>query len=367
MPEISGIEIFKVNIPFRVSFKHALKERRVSESIFIKVALGNGVCGYGESLPRSYVTGNTQDSVFKKLKEYAPSLKGYNLKEGGEGLNFIRALDKIEGEARCALEIALLDCLGKISNKPIHAILGNAFNKAFDYSGVISGDSLFKTGIVALYFASNGYKFIKIKVGGNNDAARVGLVRCILRKSDIRIDANGAWNVKGALEAIHRLKQFNISCIEQPVPKGDIEAMRAVALSCPEPIIADESLCTRADASKLAEVRACDMFNIRLSKCGGILRSMEIMKIADAHGLSYQIGCHVGESGILSAAARHLATVSKKVKYMEGSYSRILLKEDIIEEDITPKRGVGLTLDGPGLGVTVIEDRLRKYTTESST
>ena len=144
--------------------------------------------------------------------------------------------------------------------------------------------------------------------------------------------------------------------------RGTSDALcRIRRLFCREPVMADESLCTKEDALQLAQIRGCDMFNVRLSKCGGIFRSMEIIGIARDHSMGYQIGCHVGESGILTAAATHLAAVSKDFKYFEGGYSRLLLKEDIIEEDLTPRRGVGYTLDGPGLGVTVKEDILRKY------
>ena len=365
MSKISKIEVFKADIPFKFSFKHSTKKRNSSESIFIKILLDNGVAGYGESLPRSYVTGNTQDSVFNNLKNYLPVLIGKELKGHIEGVGFIKGLEGIEGEARCAVEIALLDCLGRVCNKPLHEILGGAINKTFVYSGIISGESLLKTAILALYFGSQGYKFIKIKVGSDNDISRVSILRNLLKDADIRIDANGAWNAQKALKAIKSLRAFSISCIEQPTPKGDLNAMQEVADFSPEPVMADESLCTKEDALRLAQTTACDMFNIRLSKCGGIFRSLEIARIAEDYGLSYQIGCHVGESGILSAAGRHLASIVKKSKYLEGSYSRLLLEKDIIEEDLTPKRSIGYTLDRAGLGITVKEGILRKYTQES--
>ena len=75
MPKISGIEPFRVNIPFKRAFKHSLKSRGNSESIFVKVTLDNGVVGFGESLPRSYVTGNTQSVVFAQLKKFLPKCK----------------------------------------------------------------------------------------------------------------------------------------------------------------------------------------------------------------------------------------------------------------------------------------------------
>ena len=361
MIKISALEVFKVNIPFRIAFKHSLKSRQNSESIFVKASLDNGVVGFGESLPRSYVTGNTQDAVYKQLKEFLPKLKGVELNGPDEGDLFTRSLDGIEAEARCALEIALLDCLGKISNRSVHDILGELLNQSFASSAIISGGSALEAAVAAIYFKAKGYRFFKVKVGTDNDEARVHLVRRLVGNADIRVDANGAWDVRAALETIEKVRQFNISCVEQPTPKGDFDAMQEVADFCHEPVMADESLCTVSDALRLAQTKGCDMFNVRLSKCGGIFRSMEIIKIARDYEMGYQIGCHVGESGVLTAAAMHLAAVSKNPAYFEGGYSRLLLKEDIIEEDLTPRRGIGYTLNKPGLGVTVKEDTLRKY------
>lgn len=364
MPKISGLEVFKVDIPFRRAFEHSLKSRRVSESIFVKVSLDNGVVGFGESLPRSYVTGNTRDIVYKQLKDLLPKLQGAELGGQYDGLNFIKSLDGVEAEARCALEIALLDCVGKVSGRPIHNMLGETLNRSFASSAIISGSSILKAAVTAAYFRIKGYRFFKVKVGSGNDVGRVRIVRGLVGNSDIRIDANGAWDVVGALEAMDKMRKFGISCVEQPAPKGNLGAMQEVADFCQEPVMADESLCTKQDALTLAEIKGCDMFNVRLSKCGGIFRSMEIIRIAQEYGMGYQIGCHVGESGILTAAAMHMAAVSKGMVYFEGGYSKLLLKEDIIEEDLTPKGGMGYTLDRPGLGITVKEDTLRKYITE---
>ncbi|MDP3730032.1 MAG: enolase C-terminal domain-like protein [Candidatus Omnitrophota bacterium] len=364
MPKISGLEVFKVDIPFRAAFKHSLKSRQNSESIFVKASLDSGVTGFGESLPRSYVTGNTQDAVYAQLKEFLPKLLGAELNGLNEGALFIRSLDGIEAEARCALEIALLDCLGKVSNVPVHDILGETLNQSFASSAVISEGSVLKTAVAAIYFKSKGYRFFKVKVGSYNDPGRIRLVRRLVGDADIRIDANGAWDVMRALEMVEKIRRFDISCVEQPTPKDDFDAMQEMADFCTEPVMADESLCTVNDALKLAQIRGCDMFNVRLSKCGGINKCMEIIKIALDHEMGYQIGCHVGESGVLTAAAMHLAAVSKRMAYFEGGYSRLLLKEDIIEEDLTPRRGIGYTLNKPGLGVTVNEDILRKYVVE---
>ena len=361
MPTISGIEIFKADIPFRFAFIHSRKARSASESIFVKVTLDNGIAGYGESMPRHYVTGQTQDGVFSRLAEYAPRLIGAALGDQDTSLAFIKGMEGIEGDGRCALEIALLDAAGKTFGKPLGALLGTPAHTTFAYSGIVYGNSTLGVLASTLMMKREGFRFLKIKVGLANDAARVGACRAVYRDADLRIDANGAWDATTALEAIGRLRRWRISAVEQPTPKGDTSGLKAVSDACPEPVIADESLCTIADAVHLIKNRACDIFNVRLSKCGGIFRSLEIIKTAADAGLGFQIGCHVGESGILSAAARQMAGILEGTKYFEGSYGRIILTEDPICEDITPYKGTAPALSGPGLGVEVREAVLRTY------
>jgi L-alanine-DL-glutamate epimerase-like enolase superfamily enzyme len=113
---IKTIECFKVNIPFKRKFVISHSARKHSESVFVNVALGNGILGWGESLPRPYVTGETQESVVKVLnKVYIPVVKKWDIKSYDEVINRLKAL-KTSREtncALCALEIALLDALGK--------------------------------------------------------------------------------------------------------------------------------------------------------------------------------------------------------------------------------------------------------------
>ena len=110
------------------------------------------------------------------------------------------------------------------------------------------------------------------------------------------------------------------------------------------------------------------MFNIRLSKCGGLLASLEIAELARQSGISYQLGCQVGETGILSAAGRHFASCVDDVKYLEGSYAKFLLAEDIVAEDISLGYGGFVRpLTGTGLGVTVNEKVLDKYVADRIT
>src|SRR5262249_44833824 len=142
-----------------------------------------------------------------------------------------------------------------------------------------------------------------------------------------------------------------------PPEEGLAEVTRLV----PEVVIADESLRTRAEAEELAATRGCDAFNIRVSKCGGLLPSLEIARIAADHRVVCVVGAQVGESGTLPAAGRPLAAAIAP-RYVEGSGGSLLLKQDLTEESVVPgRRGLARPHTGPGLGITVDGAVLARY------
>jgi muconate cycloisomerase len=114
----------------------------------------------------------------------------------------------------------------------------------------------------------------------------------------------------------------------------------------------DESLCGMVDAQRAVDGKLCDLFNIRLSKCGGFIPSVRLAQFARRHGLGYQLGCQVGETAVLSAAGRHFATSVADIRYLEGSYDRHLVRESLGVEDVTFRRGGWAPLlNGTGLAV----------------
>ena len=151
---------------------------------------------------------------------------------------------------------------------------------------------------------------MKIKVGDDleRDLRSLELLRRVLGQDvDLRVDANCAWTPAEAVEAIERMGVHRIAAVEQPVAGEDVDGLRSVSDAVSVPVIADESLRTVEEARRLAETKACGAFNIRVSKCGGLLDSMRIARIADEAGIFCVVGAQVGESGILSAAGRHAA------------------------------------------------------------
>jgi muconate cycloisomerase len=127
----------------------------------------------------------------------------------------------------------------------------------------------------------------------------------------------------------------------------------------------DESLCGYPDAESAVKFGTADMLNVRLSKCGGILPSLRIIGIAQRSGLGLQLGCHPGETAILSAAGRHVASRVDGISYLEGSYDRHILKTNLARDDITfGYGGRAQPLGGPGLGIQVDPAALATMTIE---
>ena len=92
--------------------------------------------------------------------------------------------------------------------------------------------------------------------------------------------------------------------------------------------MADESLNDRDSLARLIEQRACTAVNVRISKCGGLVAALNRCREALEAGLDVQVGCQVGETSLLSAAHLVLLSAVEPVKYAEGCFGRLLLRED---------------------------------------
>jgi L-alanine-DL-glutamate epimerase-like enolase superfamily enzyme len=374
MTSVARIEILTAELPFRFSFGHALAARRSSTNVYVRLRLDDGTVGFGEGVPREYVTGETvQTAVDALASELGPALAGREIGDARAvpdvfddalGATTAATGPTVDLAARCAMELAFLDSCGKHFGRSVRTWLGPATDAAVRYDAVIPFVGPRTLATIALAVRAMRIDQVKIKVGADLDAdlRALRLLRRILgADADVRVDANAAWTADEALAAIERMRRFRISAVEQPVAATDTAGLARVTTAAPEAIIVDESLRTVDEALTLARERLCDGFNIRVSKCGGLLRSRRIAQIAAEHGLECVVGAQVGESGLLSAAGRHLAA-SIRPRYLEGSAGRLLLKRDLVHENVMPGwGGRARAYDGPGLGVRVRDDVLAAY------
>jgi len=361
--------LYALRIPLVESFSHSAGERRWSDSVVVRVRDDVATEGYGEGTPRPYVTGETVETMLDHLaKELWPRVVDREVPSADDLEAFAAFLPETHlagaiapHASRAALELAVLDCALRRTVRPLAALLPPRRNRV-TYSGVITAGPVARAVKHARQMRAIGLRDIKVKVGFDDDVARVAAVREALGPdASLRLDANGAWRFDRAGEVLNAVAHLGIAAVEQPLPRGSVEELARLRQATPVPIMVDESLVTRADADALIAARAADFFNVRISKCGGLAGSLAVSFAALHAGLGVQVGSQVGETAILSAAGRHLAAALPAVAFVEGSFGTLLLAEDVSVESVRfGHRGEAPILTGPGLGIRVVEERLRR-------
>jgi L-alanine-DL-glutamate epimerase-like enolase superfamily enzyme len=371
---ISRLTIHQLAIPLRQKFKHAAAERACSQPVILALELANHVVGYGETHPREYVTGESIEAVIRTIQEiFIPLLLECRPANFGEVIEFAAALPstapdgRVITAARCAVELALLDAYSRAMQKSIASVAGFLSDHCLGppgslgtvrFSGVISAEEPIAIKRSLRKMRWFGLRDFKLKVGDADDDQRLQTVidflgRPLTRgKVRLRLDANGAWTLDQAKSKLAAWEQFPIASVEQPLPKGQTIESANVAHSTTLPIMADESLVTLDDARELIKQRAASLFNIRISKNGGLIPALQLALLARQHNLNYQLGCMVGETSILSAAGRWFLHLVPHVQFAEGSFGKFLLDQDITTKSLRfGYRGSWAPPTGHGLGI----------------
>jgi L-alanine-DL-glutamate epimerase-like enolase superfamily enzyme len=207
----------------------------------------------------------------------------------------------------------------------------------------------------AVEVVQQGFSALKLKVGidSEKDIQRVKAIRdAVGNDMKIRLDANQGWEVDEAINTIRKIEElgFDVELVEQPVKARDFEGMKKVKDSVNTIIMADESCFSPEDARRLLEMKAADVLNIKLMKCGGIYKALQIIEIAEEFVVECMLGCMV-ESKISLTAAAHLAAAKKTITRVDLD-AAILLKEDPVIGGFNKDIPWFSLSDAPGLGIT---------------
>lgn len=346
------------------AFKHALHERSTTDAVLIEIRSSDQRSGWGEVLPRPYVTGETVDAV---LNEHAPqmarALIGVDFGSMADVVAWLEAAaEKAERRLAtlCGLDLALLDLAGQAFEQSLTSVLGSEGRNL--PAGVIVGFET-STETLARYCAAlrlSGRRHIKVKVGQPDDIERLRIISKVFKGIPLRLDANAAWSTD---EAIKRLEQFKaevpIASIEQPIAPGDNRGLRLIRESTGVPMMADESVCTLDDGAALIDAQAADIFNIRLGKNGGLLASKRLVDLATSAGVTIHLGTMVGETGVLSRAGELFGHSIAGFECLDGKgQNAFLLEVDIVDESSQHDFAPDATT---GLGVRIHAERLAAH------
>jgi L-alanine-DL-glutamate epimerase-like enolase superfamily enzyme len=391
---VHRVSVFPLSIPLRGRVAHAASQRDQADPVVVAVELTNGIVGYGETLPRPYVTQETVESVVHGIQAtYIPVLIGFHPQSFPEALEAIEALPwgddvRLMPAARSAVELALLDAVLRAYHRDMDAVVQWMGLPGFGspgsirhirFSGVLASDDLSRTLRQLRLMYWGGLRDFKLKVGTPGDRERLDAVLNYLRRpiakarATLRVDANGVWSKESAIEWLSAAAPLPISAVEQPLPRGREDDLAELSVTTPAsatrgmnaaaPILVhDESLITIDDAHRLIQLGVADGFNIRISKCGGLLPSLRLAALARRENVRIQLGCMVGETSILSAAGLRFLEVCPGVTWAEGCFGSFLLNADVVKKGLRfGYAGRPPRLKAPGLGVVVDPRRVEGH------
>jgi L-alanine-DL-glutamate epimerase-like enolase superfamily enzyme len=363
---IAAIDVIPVRLPLREPFVIAYATYPDVLSVLVRLRTADGLTGWGEATPDPNVTGETWGGTAETLRrDLAPILLG---RDGRDREAALRALDeRVEGvpAAEAALDIALHDLLGRALGVPLWVLLGGRSKPHLTISRVVSLGEPEEMAAAAARHVAAGFRTVKLKVGEaaapERDAARVAAVReAVGPEVGIKVDANQGWRTPGtAIAAIQAMAPSRPAYVEQPVAWWDLEGLAEVRRQTGERIMVDEGCHTSRDMSRVVALRAADLVNIKLMKCGGLLAALRLNAVAETAGVTAQVGTMV-ESSVASAAGLHLALALANVETVEMG-GPLMLAEEIGGAASWYDRDRIALPERPGLGVEPDEAAVRRF------
>ena len=340
------------------------------DAVMVKVVTDDGLVGWGES-HHGRSPGAVGHHVNTTLRQLVLGMdaadvvgvwaKIYKYQLGSHGLGAATAI------AMSGLDMALWDLRGKAVGWPLYRMLGGGARPIPAYAGGVSLGWQAPETLVeeARALVAQGYRALKLRVGDApaRDLARVEAVRQALGDGvTLLADANTGYTVDDVRRVMPGLEANGVGWLEEPFPAHDHRAYAQAAGLGRVPLAAGENHYTRFEFTRLIEDRVISILQPDLSKTGGVTEALRIAALAS--GWKLPINPHTSMTGLNMAATIHLLAALDNGGYFEGDVSRGNLFRDRL---VSPapyaidRDGCVTPLDGPGLGLEVDEEFLKKH------
>ena len=363
---VIGMRVYLVEIPVRAVHSHGSGDVETIRSVILELNTDAGINGWGEASPWAVFTGTVEANIGALQVHLRPLVLGA---DPFRVESLLAQADKALvhcSEAKAALEMALLDIVGKAVGRPVCDLLGGRCRDAIPLSFSIANPNFDEDLETVQALLADGVKLFKLKTGSASHAFDLQRLETLREKHeiDLRVDYNQGMQPFEAISRLRDIETFRPTFIEQPVPRQNLETMAEIARILDTPLLADESVFSPRDALLGAQQRIADLFSLKVMKSGGIRRALEVAAIARAAGIGVYGGC-MFETGIAHAAGAHLMAVIPDLTlgcefYMATYY----LREDLLAEPFPVRNGQVIVPTGPGLGIEVDREKLKKYTQE---
>lgn len=305
---IKSIETTIETIELLKPFTTALRSTNIVEFVRVKIVVDSGRFSYGEAPSTKAITGETLSSIQDSVESIKDSLIGISV----EDALVILHKSSMGSSAKASLDMALFELsVGGFRN----FFKFNTNSIKTDITISLNSIDLMLQDAIKAY--ESGFDILKLKVGTDIDSSIciAKTIKNTLPKAKILVDANQAWSVDNTLLFIDSID--DVELIEQPVVKDDIASLRYITKYSHIPILADEAVFTLEDAKDVVGSKAAHMINIKLMKCGGITKAIEILEFARESNVYCMLGSMLEGPYSINAALYLAFTYSDVIKFID--------------------------------------------------
>ncbi|AXT29334.1 muconate cycloisomerase (plasmid) [Ruegeria sp. AD91A] len=364
--KIIGYDLWHLKLPVTSRRDHGIGSvEGVCEVVILRLTSEDGTQGFGEASPWSVFTGSPE-ATFAALDRYLrPLVLGASVSD--RSAIMARATYAVAHctEAKAALETALLDLAGRISDTPVWSLLGGRCRSAIPLSCSIANPDFSQDIDLLARLREDGVRIVKLKTGFKDHAFDIMRLEYLAQNCpefSVRVDYNQGLSIGEAPARVRDVAQFNPDFIEQPVRAHHFGMMAKLRQMSDVPLLADESVFGPEDMERAARESICDGVSVKIMKSGGLTRGQTVARIAAAHGLT-AYGGDMFEAGLAHLAGTHMITATPEIilgcEFYQASY---FLKEDILEEPFRIRDGQVCVPESPGLGGKPELAKLNHYT-----
>jgi len=365
---VTSVEAILVDLPTIRAHQLAMTTMQRQTLVIVRLRCSDGIEGIGEATTIGGLSygDESPEGIKLTIDTYlAPALAGIDACNIHAAMQRLASVARGNRFAKSALESALLDAQGKRLGLPLSELLGGAVrpNLACLWT-LASGDTGRDIEEAETLLAERRHNTFKLKIGRRSvrdDVAHVSAIkRALGDRARVTVDVNQAWNEADAATGIAMLEAAGIDLVEQPVPREQRGALARLAARFVVPVMADEAVCGPEDAMELARIAGADVFALKISKSGGIFEMLRTAAVGDAAGIALYGGTML-EGSVGTIAAAHGFATLPRLAWGTELFGPLLLKDDVVTA--RPEyRDFALHLPvGPGLGLTLDEDKLAHY------
>ena len=313
--KIKNITTQQIQLPLKTPFITALRRVEFVEFIRVTLSCSNGFISYGEAPATFAITGEDLEIITNSIQSIKNDLISHSPKEALQILHD----NSMGSSAKAALDMALVSLLAQEKGVSLSKYLGAKQFAPLQTDITISLNSIEKMLHDSEEAIKNKMNILKVKLGSDiHHAIKITQeISCRFPEAKILVDANQAWDLEESLLFVNRVKDINIELIEQPVKANRLKELKTITDATDIPILADESAFNLEEVKFIVESKSADMINIKLMKCGGLTRAVEILEYARKNSVVCMLGSMLEGPISINGAVSLAFAYSDVIKYID--------------------------------------------------